>query len=149
MSMEIYIYLRISKIGRIRGTFLDYQSLLRKVPNCWKRLFNENKPFSILNRFNVTCNIYIQETLKDKKGCRRFYDTMRHACKIQTEYKWIQELGMIGNQEYRKYNQAIQTVKEVKLNDFQYKTTNKILVTQHAVRENHVVFLYIKRLSDR
>ena len=38
---------------------------------------------------------------------------------------------MIGNQEYEKYNQVIQSVKEIKLKDFQYKTTNKILVTKY------------------
>ena len=37
---------------------------------------------------------------------------------------------MIGNQEY-KNNQVIQSVKEVELKDFQYKTTNKILVTKY------------------
>ena len=56
---------------------------------------------------------------------------MTHACKIETENKLIQEVGMIGNQEYKKYYQVIQSVKEVKLKDFQYKTTNKILVTKY------------------
>ena len=36
---------------------------------------------------------------------------MTHACKIETENKWIQEVGMVGNQEYKKYNQVLQSVK--------------------------------------
>ena len=85
----------------IRGTFLDYQSLLKKIPNYWQGLLNENKPSSILNRFNVKGNIYVQEILKDKTGSRRFYDIMTHASKTETENKWTQEIGIIGNQEYK------------------------------------------------
>lgn len=114
----------------LRGTFLNYQSLLRKIPNYWRGLLNENKPFSILNRYNVKCNTYVQEILKDKKGSRRFYDIMSHASRIETENKWTQEIGIITNQEYKQYNKTIQSVKEVKLKDFQYKVTNKILVTK-------------------
>ena len=51
----------------IRGTFLDYQSLLRKIPKCWRDLLNENKQFSILNSFNDKCNMYVKETLKEKR----------------------------------------------------------------------------------
>ena len=65
---NIYLFEDFKNRYGIRGTFLDYQSLLRKVPNYWKGLLNENKPFSILNRFNVKCNIYLQETMKEKKG---------------------------------------------------------------------------------
>ena len=37
--------------------------------------------------------------MKDKKGCRCFYDAMTHARKIETENKWIHTVGMTGNQE--------------------------------------------------
>ena len=58
-----------TRIG-LRGTFLEFQSLIRKIPNRWKIILDENKNISIANRLNVKCNIYLQFILKDKKGCR-------------------------------------------------------------------------------
>ena len=45
----------------------------------WKNKINENKVYNILNRFNVNCNHYVQLLLKDKKGCRQFYDILIKA----------------------------------------------------------------------
>ena len=51
----------------IRGTFLEYEALKNKIPNRWKNTLNDNTTTCITNRFNVTCNIYLQFVLKDKK----------------------------------------------------------------------------------
>ena len=51
--------------GRI--PFLDYHILISKIPMEWKIKINDNKVYSILNRFNVNCNYYVQLLLKDKK----------------------------------------------------------------------------------
>ena len=67
----------------VRGTILDFQSLIRKIPNRWKILLNSNKDITIANKFNVKCNIYVQFLLKDKKGCRRFYDLMTQSQKVE------------------------------------------------------------------
>ena len=75
---------------------------------------------------------------------------MTHVRKIETENKWIQEVGMIGDQEYEKYNQVIQSVKEIKLKDFQYKTTNKILVTKYFLyRINKIDYVNIVNMSQK
>ena len=65
------------------GTFLDFQALIRKIPNTnrWKTTLNNNKNICIINKFNVNCNVYIKLVLKDKKGCRRFYDLMTQSKK--------------------------------------------------------------------
>ena len=34
----------------LRGTFLEFQSIIRKIPNRWKTTLNENKNISIANR---------------------------------------------------------------------------------------------------
>ena len=46
-----------------------------------------------MSRFSVKCNVYIQQVLKDRKGCRRFYGVMTGANKLEPNYKWIQEIG--------------------------------------------------------
>ena len=51
----------------LRGTFLDFQSLIRKIPNRWKTTLNNNTNICIINRFNVKCNVYVKLVLKDKK----------------------------------------------------------------------------------
>ena len=52
----------------LRGTFLDFQSLIRKIPNRWKSTLNNNKNICIINKFNIKCNVYVKLGLKDKKG---------------------------------------------------------------------------------
>ena len=54
------------------GTFLDYHSLLRKIPNKWKNILNNNKVVSILNKYNVNCNIYVQQLIADKRDVDDF-----------------------------------------------------------------------------
>ena len=49
---------------------------------------------------------------------------------VQSSTKWEQEIGKIGEEEMKTYNSVIPTIKEIKLRDFQYKITNKILVTK-------------------
>ena len=56
----------------INGTFLDYQSLIHKIPNYWKNMIINNRLVSIQTNIMLhaiyMCNIY----LKKKKGCRTF-----------------------------------------------------------------------------
>ena len=44
--------------------------------------------------------------------------------------KWGREIGYISNDELLSYNLVIKELKEVALKDFQFKITNKILVTK-------------------
>ena len=41
------------------GTALDYQHLLKKIPVGRKSVINNNKAFTIENKFYTRCNIYI------------------------------------------------------------------------------------------
>ena len=114
----------------LRGTFLDFQSLIRKIPNRWKTTLNNNKNICIINNFNVKCIVYVKLVLKDKKGCRWFYDLMKQSKKIELTNKWMQELGFINEEEHTSLNKVIRSIKEIRLKDFQYKVKNKILVTK-------------------
>ena len=42
----------------------------------------------------------------------------------------MQELGFINEEEHKSFNKVIHSIKEKRLKDFQYKVTNKILVTK-------------------
>ena len=129
---DIYEFETFKTRFGLRGTFLEFQSLIRKIPNRWKITLDENKNISIANRLNVKCNIYmyLQFILKDKKGCRRFYDQICQSKEIELTTKWMQEFGFIDAEEYRNFNKIIQNIKEIKLKDVQFKVTNRILVTK-------------------
>lgn len=127
---NIYAFDALKNMCGLKGTFLEFHSLLRKIPQSWKTKLNNNKIVCIENKFNVKCNIYVQQLIKDKKGCRRFYDIMTGANKFESNNKWVQEIGMINDQELKRYNKVIKFIQEIKLKDFQYKITNKILVTK-------------------
>ena len=127
---DIYEFETFKTRFSLRGTFLEFQSLIRKIPNRWKITLDENKIISIANRLNVKCNIYLQFILKDKKGCRRFYNQMCQSKEIELTTKWMQEFGFIDAEEYRNFNKIIKNIKEIKLKDFQFKVTNRMLVTK-------------------
>ena len=118
---NIYEFQTSKDIYGLRGTFLDYQALIAKISNRWKNIINENKPFCITNAFNTLSSIYFQNVIKDKKGCRRFYDTMVGASELMIVNKWEREIGYISEEDLLSYNAAIKDLKEVALKDFQFK----------------------------
>ena len=92
-------------------------------------------------KYDVRCNVYVQYLLKDKKGCRRMYDVMVPTKSIQESSRWERDIGCITEAEVKAYNSVISTLTEIKLRDFQYKITNRILVTKS--------FLYrIRKVDD-
>ena len=60
-----------NKFG-VRGTIMFFQSLIRKIPNRWKKKSYSNKDITIANKLNVKCNIYVQFLLKYKKDAENF-----------------------------------------------------------------------------
>ena len=74
--------------------------------------------------------MYVKLILTDKKGCRRFYDLMTQSKKIELTNKWMQELGFINEEEHKSFNKVIRSIIEIRLKDFQYKVTNKILIAK-------------------
>ena len=76
--------------------------------------------------------------LKDKRGCRTFYDQLIQEDLTIRQEKWMNEVGYINDQEWNPYNSVKKDFNEVVLKDFQYKLTNKILVTKsflHRIRK--------------
>ena len=56
----------------------------------------------------------MQLLLKDKKGCKRFYDILIKANNANFRNKWLLEVGQITEEEWENYNLAIHTLKEVR-----------------------------------
>lgn len=113
------------------GTYLDYQYILRKIPDDWKNQINTNQEKCQQLRFQVSSNTYVKLLIKDKKGCRTFYNILTKNQEASSPpNKWINELGNITNEEWNCYNQFLKTLKEIKLRDFQFKINNRILVTK-------------------
>ena len=73
---NVYQFEDLKEKYDIRGTCLDFQSFLRKIPDNWKTVITDNKITCMLNRYNVRCSVYVQYLLKDKKGYRRLYDVV-------------------------------------------------------------------------
>ena len=112
----------------IKGTFLDYHSLINNIPQSWKTQINETRIFILENKLNVTCNIYVKELIKNKKGSRIFYEIFVGVNEYIPQEKWQAEIGNITENEWKLYFLNIKQCHEVKLRDFQYKINNKILV---------------------
>lgn len=113
----------------IRGTFLNYETLIHKIPNEWKTQIEVNNVIIFQNRYNVVSNIYVTYLTKEKKGSRTFYDVLENVNEINNHTKWVNELGNISEIDWKLYHSGIKQIKEVKLADFQFKVNNKILVT--------------------
>ena len=55
---------------------------------------------------------------------------MTQSKRIELTNKWMQVLGFINEEEHKSFNKVIRSFKEIQVKDFQYKITNKILVTK-------------------
>ena len=50
----------------VQGTFLDFQSVIRKIPNESKAMIDNHINEYINIRYNVACNTNVSTLLKDK-----------------------------------------------------------------------------------
>ena len=96
-----------------------------------KNIINPNRVFIYLNRYNITCNVFVLYLLKDKKGSRTSYDILAYVDEMDVTVtnRCEKQFGNVSDKERKLYNSSIKDIKEVKQADFQYKIHNKILVT--------------------
>ena len=118
---------------------MDFRAFIRRLPEYWKNKINDNRIACILSKHDVRCNLYLQYLMRDKKGCRRLYDVMVPTKLITESNRWEQDIGHISEAEMKAYNSVIPTLKEIKLRDFQFKITHKILVTKSFLYRIHKV----------
>ena len=115
----------------IRGTFLDYHSILRRIPDGWKNKIQQNSLICQALKHNVERNLYVKLLCQDKRGSRRFYNILigdkNPTLPIQS---WVNSIGNITQEEWNNINIQTKKIKEVKLKDFQFKINNHIIVTK-------------------
>ena len=76
--------------------------------------------------------------MQNKKGSRIFYDTIEKVNQLNVNDKWVAEVGDISDNDLRLFNVSISKFREVKLQDFQFKINNKILITNYRVSQKNV-----------
>ena len=93
----MYQFNDFKNIYNVSGTFLDYMSLLIKLPREWMNKINQNRILCQNINWNVARNCYIKYLTKNKKGSKVFYDTLT-GTKAATlpSRKWINIIGIIG-----------------------------------------------------
>ena len=94
---NFYTFDTLKEIYGVRGTFLNYENILHKIPNQWKNIINENRVFIYQNRYNITCNVFVAYLSKDKKGSRRFYDILAHVDDMNVTHRWGNQFGNISD----------------------------------------------------
>ena len=82
-------------------------------------------------RQNVAQNCYVKILCKDKKGSRTIYDILiGNKDLTPPPRKWVNIIGNISENDWNSYNTMTKNIKEVKLQEFQFKVNNHILVTK-------------------
>ena len=125
----IYEFQKLKQSYDIPGTYLDHIRLINKIPRRWRDMINEDSRKNASHRYDVQVNCYVFYLLRNRRGCRDIYDKIVPVNEIIIPNKWINEIGDISVDEWKKFNKNLNYIKEVKLRDFQYKFNNRILVT--------------------
>lgn len=129
MGGNIYTFERLKEAYNIKRTFLDYQTLITKIPRTWKEIIKEHTTKCKDMKYNVSISAYLKLVFKDKKGIRSIYDKIIPVNQLQTTNRWNKDLGDIASEEMKTFNKNLKYIKEIKLRDFQYKINNIIMST--------------------
>ena len=123
----------------IRGTFLNFQAIINRIPNDWKNKINNNKEICRDFKYNIVQANPINILLRDKKGSRRIYDIFIKNIRQDVQIRWSRDLGIIQREDWININSTIKEFSEVKLKDFQFKINNKILVTKSFLHRINLI----------
>ena len=62
-----YDFNQFKTLFNVRGTILDFQGVINRIPQVWKNLLNNNIQTCIDMKYNVICSKHVKLILKDKK----------------------------------------------------------------------------------
>ena len=125
----IHDFQTLKDLYNIHGTYLDYAHLINRIPRLWREMISENSRKISMYRYNVQINSYIFCLLRKRRGCRDIYDKTVSVNETIVPNKWLNEVGDISVEEWKRINRNLHNIKEIKLRDFQFKINNRILVT--------------------
>ena len=136
---EFYNFADFKNAYGIRGTFLNFQAIINRIPNDWKNIINNNKEICREFKYNIVQANPINILLRDKKGSRRIYDIFIKNIRHDVQIRWSRDLGIIQREDWININSTIKEFSEVKLKDFQFKINNKILVTKSFLHRINLI----------
>ena len=136
---EFYNFADFKNAYGIRGTFLNFQAIINRIPNDWKNIINNNKEICREFKYNIVQANPINILLRDKKGSRRIYDIFFKNIRHDVQIRWSRDLGIIQREDWININSTIKEFSEVKLKDFQFKINNKILVTKSFLHRINLI----------
>ena len=125
----IHDFQTLKDLHNIHGTYLDYAHLINRIPRLWREMISENSRKISMYRYNVQINSYVFCLLRKRRGCRDIYDKIVSVNETIVPNKWLNEVGDISVEEWKRINRNLHNIKEIKLRDFQFKINNRILVT--------------------
>ena len=74
---EFYNFADLKNAYGVRGTFLNFQAIINRIPNDWKNIINNNKEICREFKYNIVQANLINTLLRDKKrkqkNLRHFY----------------------------------------------------------------------------
>lgn len=76
MEGTFYTFDDFKEKYNVNGTYLDYYSLLRKIPMVWKAKIRDGKIICQEFKHNVLHNCYVKYLTKEKKGSKTFYNIL-------------------------------------------------------------------------
>ena len=63
---HLYNFEELQRTYSLKGTFLDYQRLIRKIPKIWLETINDHNDKCKILKYNVQINLYLKLFLKTK-----------------------------------------------------------------------------------
>jgi hypothetical protein len=115
---------------RIHGTFIDYYRVLNNIPLEWRQQIANNTENTTNVKINMHTNPYTAILLKTNKGSRSFYEHLRVLKETDKLDKWNHLIVNLNENNCKQIFANLKTIKETKLQNFQFKINNKILVTK-------------------
>ena len=73
-------------------------------------------------------NCFVFYLLHKRRGCRDIYDKIIPVNEVIIPNKWINEIGDIQIDEWKKINKNLNYIKEVKLRDFQFIVHSAVFI---------------------
>ena len=92
---EFYNFADLKNAYGMRGTFLNFQSIINRIPNDSKNKINNNEEICREVNYNIVQSNPIYILLRDKKGSRRIYDIFMKNIHQDVQIRWSRDLGIL------------------------------------------------------
>ena len=88
--------------------------LINRIPRLWRDKINENSMEIASHKYSVQINCFVFNLLRNRQGCRGIYDKIIPVNMVIVPNKWINEIGDIQIEEWKKINKNLNYIKETR-----------------------------------